>query len=137
MSTNANFICYRGYEWVRTFQFVACNGPFDIAGYGIDFYIQGASSELVHLSIGNGITVDLPTSTATITLTQEQTGALDMAHLPVFAVTEVQGGECCNGVSGPLVYDTKTGPVAACQLVLTSPSGGRIPPYIIGNFLVV
>lgn len=137
MSTNANFICYRGYEWTRTFQFVACNGLFDLEGYGIDFYVQGASSELVHLSLGNGITVNLLSATATVTLTQEQTTALDTAGLPVFAVTEVQGGECCDGVSGPLVFDTKTGPVAACQLVLTPPAGGPVPPYIIGNFLVV
>lgn len=137
MSTNANFICYKGYEWVRTFQFVACNGLFDIDGYGIDFYVQGVSSEIFHLSIGNGITVDLLTSTATVALTSEQTKDIDTAGLPIFAVTEVQGGECCDGSSGPLIYDTKTGPVASCQLVLTPPAGSPMPPYIIGNFLVV
>lgn len=133
---NANFICYQGYEWTRSLQFLSCGLPIDLTGYGIAFTVKDriGGATLAALTIGSGITVDIATATATLTLTGAETTALSTTGLPTLAVTEIMSADCCS--SGLMQSDTKIGPTAICELVLTQPDGSALPPEFIGSFLV-
>lgn len=133
---NANFICYQGFEWSRSLQFLSCGLPADLTGYGISFTVKNKAggSTLIALTVGGGITVDLATATAALAMAAAQTAALSITGLPTLAVTEVLGIDCC--ADGPLQSDTKIGPTAIFELVLTPPDGNPLPPYLIGSFLI-
>lgn len=133
MSINSNFICYQGFQWQRTFQFFTCSGLFSLDGCGLQFLVKNGDTNLVNLTVGNGIEIDEATSIATVTLTDSQTSAIDADGLPVGGVTEILDQECC----GPIVSDTKIGPIASCELILTDALGERLPPMLNGLFLVV
>lgn len=137
---NANFICNQGFAFSRTFQFMECgNLPFPLAGFGIDFYVKAAAggTTLFHASIGNGITVDMTTSTATLTMTASQTAALSTTGLSVLSVTEYLGSDCCDGTCGPDQIVSAIGPTAFCYLTLTDPAGNVLPPEFSGLFAIV
>jgi len=131
MSANANFICYQGYAFTRSFDMQSCNGDMPLDGYGVNFFIY--AGETYSYSIGSGITVDGSVATLTI----DDTTGFDLTGLETKTITEVINQECCGTCFEGPIFDTKTGPVAECRLVLTGPDGSALPPEIIGQFLFV
>lgn len=134
MSGNTNFICYQGYAWSRSFEFLTCDGTFDLDGYSVDLYAHNGSTEILHLSVGDGITISGSIAAASISSTD--TGEINTSGLPIMTITEMINQECCGGVFVGPIFDTKTGPTADFRLVLTDSFGNAMAPELIGKFLI-
>lgn len=140
MAININLICYQSFQFQRQFTFLSCLSPLDLTGYGITFQVLTAlgGTVLFQATVGSGITVDLATGTATVTLTPTQTAALVTTGLPVLTITESIKADCCGLVAPPPPSnDTQTAAVATCLLYLTDPGNNNLPPEFIGSFAIV